>query len=56
MVGVVWLLPPLGGFVELMMDASVGGLVYTVVALTLNAAGVRDVLMRLIRARRSVTA
>jgi O-antigen/teichoic acid export membrane protein len=56
MAGVVWMMPPLGGFMELMLDASVGGLVYAVVALTLNAAGVRDVLMRLIRARRSVTA
>ncbi|WP_316408087.1 lipopolysaccharide biosynthesis protein [Brevundimonas nasdae] len=56
MAGVVWMMPPLGGFMELMLDASVGGLVYAVVALTLNAAGVRDVLLRLIRARRSVTA
>ena len=56
MAGVVWFLPPIGGFLELMMDASVGGFVYAIVALTLNAAGVRDVLLRLIRARRSVPA
>jgi O-antigen/teichoic acid export membrane protein len=53
---VVWRLPPLGGFIELMLDASVGGLVYAALALTLNAAGVRDVLNRLIKARRSATA
>ncbi len=56
MAGVVWLLPPIGGFVELMLDAGVGGGVYAAVALILNAAGVRDVLLRLIRARRSVPA
>jgi len=39
-----------------MLDASVGGLVYAALALTLNAAGVRDVLNRLIKARRSATA
>lgn len=41
-------LPRLGGFPELMLDASVGGLVYAAAALTLNAAGVRDVAMRLL--------
>lgn len=56
MAGVVSLLPPLGGLVELIMDASVGGLVYAAAALTLNAAGVRDVLMRLIRTRRGAPA
>lgn len=45
---VVWRLPAIGGFGELMMDAGVGGLVYAAVALTLNAAGVRDVAMRLL--------
>ena len=45
---VVWRLPAIGGFAELMLDAGVGGIVYAVVALTLNAAGVRDVAMRLL--------
>ena len=53
---VVWRLPPIGGLVELIMDAGVGGIVYAVVALTLNAAGVRDVLMRLIQTRRNAVA
>jgi len=49
---VVARLPAIGGFAELMLDASVGGIVYAVVTLTLNAAGVRDVAMRLMtRAR-----
>lgn len=39
-------LPKLGGFPELMLDASVGAMVYAAVALTINAAGVRDVVMR----------
>jgi O-antigen/teichoic acid export membrane protein len=41
-------LPSIGGFLELMLDASVGGLVYAAAALTLNAAGVRDVALRLL--------
>ncbi len=45
---VVARLPAIGGFPELMMDAFVGGLVYAAAALTLNAAGVRDVAMRLL--------
>lgn len=45
---VVWRLPAIGGFAELMLDAGVGGVVYAAVALTLNAAGVRDVAMRLL--------
>jgi len=45
---VVWRLPAVGGITELMMDAAVGGAVYAAVALTLNAAGVRDVAMRLL--------
>ena len=45
---VVSRLPPLGGFPELMLDASVGGIVYAAAALTLNAAGVRDVAKRLL--------
>ncbi|HST92086.1 MAG TPA: lipopolysaccharide biosynthesis protein [Brevundimonas sp.] len=53
---VVSRLPAIGGFPELMLDASVGGLVYAAAALTINAAGVRDVAVRLlaqIRARRA---
>nr|WP_314524488.1 lipopolysaccharide biosynthesis protein [uncultured Brevundimonas sp.] len=53
---VVFALPPLGGLIELILDAGVGGLVYAAAALTLNAAGVRDVLNRLLQARRRVTA
>jgi O-antigen/teichoic acid export membrane protein len=45
---VVSRLPALGGFPELMLDASVGGIVYSAAALTLNAAGVRDVALRLL--------
>lgn len=43
-------LPALGGFPELMLKAGVGAVVYAVVALTLNAAGVRDVAARVIGA------
>lgn len=45
---VVARLPAIGGFAELILDASVGGAVYAAAALTLNAAGVRDVAMRLL--------
>lgn len=45
---VVARLPAVGGFAELMLDAAVGALVYAAAALTLNAAGVRDVAMRLL--------
>ena len=48
---VVSRLPAIGGFGELMLDASVGGIVYAVAALTLNAAGVRDVALRLLARR-----
>lgn len=47
----VWFLPPIGGFAELMMDATFGGIVYAAAALTLNAAGVRDIAVRLYRRR-----
>lgn len=56
MAAVVWRLPPIGGFAELVLDAGVGAAVYAAVALTLNAAGVRDLARRLIgtaRARRA---
>ncbi|MCS6625440.1 lipopolysaccharide biosynthesis protein [Roseibacterium beibuensis] len=45
---VVARLPAIGGIAELALDATVGGVVYAVLALTLNAAGVRDVAMRLL--------
>jgi O-antigen/teichoic acid export membrane protein len=58
MAGAVVLLPAYGGVPELALKAGVGAIVYTVVALTLNAAGVRDLAIRLIAARtgRSMTA
>ena len=49
---VVARLPAIGGFAELMLDASVGGAVYAAAALTLNAAGVRDVAQRLLEQAR----
>ena len=55
---VVRVLPAIGGLPELILDASVGGIVYAAVALTLNAAGVRDLALRLIkqfRDRKAVT-
>lgn len=55
MAGVVLLLPPIGGFAELMLDAGVGVVVYGAAAFALNAAGVRDLTRRLrtfLRARR----
>ena len=45
-------LPAIGGFGELVLDAGVGGLVYVVAALVLNAAGVRDLARRLLMQRR----
>lgn len=50
-------MPVIGGLGELVLDASVGGIVYAAAALTLNAAGVRDVALRLLtqqRARRAM--
>lgn len=41
-------LPVLGGLAELIMDATVGALVYTVAVTVMNAAGVRDVAVRTI--------
>lgn len=43
----VWFLPAIGGFPELMLDASVGAAVYGVCAFALNAGGVRDLTRRL---------
>jgi len=45
---VVGAIPPIGGFVELVVDASVGALVYGLAAITMNAAGVRDLMLKLI--------
>lgn len=45
-------LPAIGGFGELILDAGVGVLVYAAAALVLNAAGVRDVALRLRTQRR----
>jgi O-antigen/teichoic acid export membrane protein len=53
---VVWFLPAIGGFAELMLDASVGAAVYGVCAYALNAGGVRELGQRLraaVRARRA---
>lgn len=44
----VWRLPAIGGFPELVLDASVGAIVYAAAALTLNASHVRDVALRLL--------
>jgi len=52
----VWFLPPIGGFLELMLDASVGAVVYGACAFALNAGGARDLATRLlgaIQARRA---
>ncbi|MES2861389.1 MAG: polysaccharide biosynthesis C-terminal domain-containing protein [Pseudomonadota bacterium] len=51
MAAVVLALPTLGGFPELMLKGGVGAVVYAIVVLTLNAAGVRDVATRVIGAR-----
>ena len=48
---VVSRLPPIGGLGELALDAGVGAIVYAAAALTLNAAGVRDVAWRLLARR-----
>ncbi|MGV8930249.1 MAG: polysaccharide biosynthesis C-terminal domain-containing protein [Brevundimonas sp.] len=48
---VVSQLPAFGGLGELVLDAGVGGFVYAVAALTLNAAGVRDVALRFLAQR-----
>ena len=53
---VVSWLPPVGGFIELTLDASVGATVFAIVALILNAAGVRDVAFRLLSIARARSA
>ena len=52
----VWFLPTIGGFPELMLDASVGATVYGLCAFAINAGGVRDLARRLrlaVQARRA---
>lgn len=49
-------LPAIGGFPELMLDAAVGGIVYAATALTINAAGVRDIVLDIYRRRREAAA
>lgn len=56
MAAVVWRLPAIGGALELALDASVGAAVYAAVAMVLNAAGVRDVALRLLAERRAARA
>ncbi|WP_269513338.1 lipopolysaccharide biosynthesis protein [Brevundimonas subvibrioides] len=58
MAGTVVLMPAYGGVPELALKAGVGAVVYAAVVLILNAAGVRDLVLRLIAARtgRSMTA
>ncbi|MGO4686797.1 lipopolysaccharide biosynthesis protein [Brevundimonas sp. 2YAF1] len=46
----VSLLPPIGGFPELMLDASVGAAVYGACAFALNAGGMRDLARRILGA------
>jgi O-antigen/teichoic acid export membrane protein len=46
---VVWSLPEIGGLLELVMDATIGAIVYATVALTINAAGVRDIALGLLQ-------
>ncbi len=53
---VVAALPAIGGFPELILKAGAGGAVYAALALTLNAAGVRDVALSLIERRKRARA
>ena len=50
---VVHALPAPGGFAELVLKAGIGGLVYGLIALVINAGEARDLALRLIRTRRS---
>lgn len=49
MAGVVSLIPAIGGAVELIAKAAIGATVYAVTAVVLNASGVRDTGLRLLR-------
>jgi hypothetical protein len=51
MAAAVLALPAAGGFVEVMLKASVGAGVYAAAVLVLNAAGVRDLARRLLERR-----
>ncbi len=48
MAGVVAVIPPVGGAVELIAKAAIGGAVYALAAVILNASGVRDTATRLL--------
>lgn len=54
MAGVVMLLPPIGGILELMLDASVGAAVYGAMAYIFNAGNARGLLARIRCESRSV--
>ena len=56
MAAVVGILPALGGLAELVLDAGTGAVVYAVMVLMLNAAGVRDVARRLLARRQDAPA
>ena len=49
MAGVVLLVPDFGGIIELAAKATVGGLIYAIVALALDAGGIRGTAIRLAR-------
>ncbi|MFC7292198.1 lipopolysaccharide biosynthesis protein [Hirschia litorea] len=49
MAGVVYLLPAIGAFPELMLKASLGGIAYAILAIGLNAGGARDLVKSLKR-------
>ncbi len=53
---VVSLMPPLGGLAELALDAATGAAVYAAAALVFNAAGVRDLALRLLQRLRARSA
>lgn len=44
MAGAVYVLPNIGGFPELMLKAMIGGIVYSILVIGLNAGGARDLL------------
>ncbi len=51
MAAAVWVMPAPGGVGEVVLKAMVGAIVYAAVVLSLNAAGVRDVVSRIVGAR-----
>ncbi len=54
MAGIVYILPQIGGFPELMLKAIVGGIIYGVLAIVLNAAGAKD-LIKALKDRKNAT-